>query len=73
VAAEQTTRAGGLIPQAMKRDADFGLQELQARVLRRVDRVLRWKKAREVPGIVVRRVVAALCFVFWRDRHKHID
>jgi hypothetical protein len=58
----------------MKRDADFGLQELQAHVLRRVDRVLRWKKAREVPGIVVRRVVAALeCFVFWRDRRKNID
>jgi hypothetical protein len=52
----------------MRRDADFGLQELQARVLRRVDRVLRWKKAREVTEIVGGWVVAALWF--WRDnRH----
>jgi hypothetical protein len=67
VAAEQTTRAGGLIPQTMKRDADFGLQDLRARVVRRVDRAVRWKKAREVAEIVGRWVVAALWFVFWRD------
>ena len=70
MAAEQTTRTEGLIPQTMTRDADFWLQDLQARVVRRVDRVVRWKKAREVAEIVGRWVVAALWFVFWRDnRH----
>jgi len=38
----------------MKRDGDFELEDLQARVVRRVDRAVRWKKAREVAGIVGR-------------------
>jgi len=34
--------------QTKKPDADFGLEDLQARVVRRVDRAVRWKEAREV-------------------------
>jgi hypothetical protein len=57
--------------QTMKQDADFWLEDLQARVVRRVDRAVRWKKAREVGEIVGTWVAAvALCFAFWRDiRH----
>ncbi len=53
--------------QTMKPDADFGLEDLQARVVRRVDRAVRWKEAREVGETVGTWLAAvALWFVFWR-------
>ena len=57
----------------MKRDADLWLQDLQARVVRRVDRAVRRKKAREVVEIVGRWVVAGLWFVFWRETGTNTD
>ena len=65
--AQRTAQEEGLMQQTMKQDADFGLEDLRARVVRRVDRAVRWKKAREVGETVGKWLAAvALWFVFWR-------